>query len=109
MRKYDQVTLKNESTCHHEPSLRLNPGALANSDLLFCFLQNKIVLSSALAETFLRKLHKQKFIHYEEGTDNVQTKDDLVSFQSLSYICLHVKWQLVTDIFAILSIFPLSK
>ncbi|KAH7043750.1 P-loop containing nucleoside triphosphate hydrolase protein [Linnemannia elongata] len=39
--------------------------------------QNKIVLSSALAETFLRKLHKQKFIHYEEGTDNVQTKDDL--------------------------------
>ncbi|KAF9155484.1 hypothetical protein BG015_009676 [Linnemannia schmuckeri] len=39
--------------------------------------QNKIVLSSALAETFLRKLHKQKFIQYEEGTDNVQTKEDL--------------------------------
>ncbi|KAF9540035.1 hypothetical protein EC957_004702 [Mortierella hygrophila] len=39
--------------------------------------QNKIVLSSALAETFLRKLHKQKFIHYEEGTDNVQTKEDM--------------------------------
>ncbi|KAG9062585.1 hypothetical protein KI688_004887 [Linnemannia hyalina] len=39
--------------------------------------QNKIVLSSALAETFLRKLHKQKFIQYEEGTDNVQTKEDM--------------------------------
>ncbi|KAF9134139.1 hypothetical protein BGW39_008054 [Mortierella sp. 14UC] len=39
--------------------------------------QNRIVLSSALAETFLRKLHKQKFIQYEEGTDNVQTKEDL--------------------------------
>ncbi|KAF9079695.1 hypothetical protein BGX29_007942 [Mortierella sp. GBA35] len=39
--------------------------------------QNMIVLSSALAETFLRKLHKQKFIQYEEGTDNVQTKEDL--------------------------------
>ncbi|KAF9925195.1 hypothetical protein FBU30_004975 [Linnemannia zychae] len=39
--------------------------------------QNKIVLSSALAETFLRKLHKQKFVQYEEGTDNVLTKDDL--------------------------------
>ncbi|KAF9386907.1 hypothetical protein CPB97_003204, partial [Podila verticillata] len=39
--------------------------------------QNKIVLSSALAETFLRKLHKQKFVQYEEGTDNVQTKEDL--------------------------------
>ncbi|KAG0349740.1 hypothetical protein BGZ54_004227, partial [Gamsiella multidivaricata] len=39
--------------------------------------QNKIVLSSALAETFLRKLHKQKFVVYEEGTDNVQTKEDL--------------------------------
>ncbi|CAO3565819.1 unnamed protein product [Mortierella alpina] len=39
--------------------------------------QNRIVLSSALAETFLRKLHKQKFIVYEEGTDNVQTKEDL--------------------------------
>ncbi|GJJ74859.1 ribosome-binding ATPase [Entomortierella parvispora] len=39
--------------------------------------QNKIVLSSALAETFLRKLAKQKFINYEEGTDNVQTKEDL--------------------------------
>ncbi|KAF8985082.1 hypothetical protein BGZ46_006044 [Entomortierella lignicola] len=39
--------------------------------------QSKVVLSSALAETFLRKLHKQKFIIYEEGTDIVQTKEDL--------------------------------
>ncbi|KAG0257779.1 hypothetical protein BG011_003757 [Mortierella polycephala] len=39
--------------------------------------QNKIVLSSALAETFLRKLHKQKFVVYEEGTDIVHTKEDL--------------------------------
>ncbi|KAG0317271.1 hypothetical protein BGZ99_006413 [Dissophora globulifera] len=39
--------------------------------------QSKVVLTSALAETFLRKLAKQKFIVYDEGTDNVQTKEDL--------------------------------
>ncbi|KAG0244262.1 45.2 kDa GTP-binding protein [Mortierella sp. GBAus27b] len=39
--------------------------------------QNRIILTSALAETFLRKMHKQKFILYDEGTDSVQTKEDL--------------------------------
>ncbi|ORZ28798.1 45.2 kDa GTP-binding protein [Lobosporangium transversale] len=39
--------------------------------------QNKVILTSALAEVFLRKLHKQKFIIYEEGTDNISTKADL--------------------------------
>ncbi|KAG0270603.1 hypothetical protein DFQ27_002594 [Actinomortierella ambigua] len=39
--------------------------------------QNRVVLTSALAETFLRKLSKQKFIKYDEGTDIVETKEDL--------------------------------
>lgn len=41
--------------------------------------QNKLVLTSALAENFLRKIAKQGFIHYVEGTDMVDTKEDLVS------------------------------
>ncbi|KAI7882186.1 P-loop containing nucleoside triphosphate hydrolase protein [Lichtheimia hyalospora FSU 10163] len=39
--------------------------------------QNKLVLTSALAENFLRKLHKQKYINYIEATDIVETKEDL--------------------------------
>lgn len=35
--------------------------------------QSKIVLISALTETFLRKLQKQKFIKYYEGTDSFDT------------------------------------
>jgi ribosome-binding ATPase YchF (GTP1/OBG family) len=35
-----------------------------------------IVLISALAESFLRKLHKQKFILYEEGTEFFTTHED---------------------------------
>ncbi|KAJ3306264.1 hypothetical protein HDV03_000184 [Kappamyces sp. JEL0829] len=38
--------------------------------------QSKIVLISALAENFLRKLHKQKFIHYYEGTDSFELAED---------------------------------
>ncbi|KAL1926183.1 hypothetical protein VTP01DRAFT_6048 [Rhizomucor pusillus] len=38
---------------------------------------NKLVLTSALAENFLRKIQKQGFINYVEGTDIVETKDDL--------------------------------
>jgi ribosome-binding ATPase YchF (GTP1/OBG family) len=36
-----------------------------------------IVLTSAVAETLLRKLAKQRFIRYEEGTEFVDTKEDL--------------------------------
>jgi ribosome-binding ATPase YchF (GTP1/OBG family) len=36
--------------------------------------QTKIVLISALAETFLRKIQKQKMISYHEGTDYFETK-----------------------------------
>eukprot|EP00842_Homolaphlyctis_polyrhiza_P003482 jgi/Hompol1/4134/HPOL_006937-RA len=38
--------------------------------------QDKLVLTSALAETFLRKLHKQRFINYHEGTDFIEIADD---------------------------------
>ncbi|KAJ3328199.1 hypothetical protein HDU76_010406, partial [Blyttiomyces sp. JEL0837] len=38
---------------------------------------NKIVLTSALAEMFLRKLHKQNFIRYYEGTDRFDLAEDL--------------------------------
>ncbi|KAJ3394805.1 hypothetical protein HDU92_006594 [Lobulomyces angularis] len=38
---------------------------------------NQIVLVSALAESFLRKLQKQKFILYEEGTEFFKTFEDL--------------------------------
>ncbi|KAH6559953.1 hypothetical protein BASA50_006666 [Batrachochytrium salamandrivorans] len=40
--------------------------------------QEHIVLTSALAETFLRKLHKQKFIRYRDGTDYFETAEDQV-------------------------------
>ncbi|OAJ42747.1 ferrous iron transporter B, variant [Batrachochytrium dendrobatidis JEL423] len=40
--------------------------------------QDNIVLVSALAETFLRKLHKQKFIKYHEGTDVFELAEDQV-------------------------------
>ncbi|KAG2217485.1 hypothetical protein INT45_010771 [Circinella minor] len=39
--------------------------------------QNKLVLTSALAENFLRKIRKQNYIKYIDGTDIVETKEDL--------------------------------
>ncbi|OZJ03857.1 hypothetical protein BZG36_03675 [Bifiguratus adelaidae] len=39
--------------------------------------QNKLVLTSALAENFLRKMQAQGYLRYEEGTDIVETKEDL--------------------------------
>ncbi|KAI8143343.1 P-loop containing nucleoside triphosphate hydrolase protein [Fennellomyces sp. T-0311] len=39
--------------------------------------QDKLVLTSALAENFLRKIRKQNYITYVEGTDIVETKEDL--------------------------------
>ncbi|KAJ3124048.1 hypothetical protein HK098_001424 [Nowakowskiella sp. JEL0407] len=40
---------------------------------------SRIVLGSALSEIFLRKLHKQKFIKYIEGTDQFLTAEDQVN------------------------------
>jgi hypothetical protein len=34
-----------------------------------------MVLTSAIVEIFLRKLHKQNFIEYYEGTDYFETAD----------------------------------
>ncbi|KAI9289290.1 P-loop containing nucleoside triphosphate hydrolase protein [Umbelopsis sp. AD052] len=38
---------------------------------------NTLVLTSALAEAFLRDMHKKRYLNYQEGTDIVDTKDDL--------------------------------
>ncbi|RUS18112.1 P-loop containing nucleoside triphosphate hydrolase protein [Endogone sp. FLAS-F59071] len=40
--------------------------------------QSKLVPTSALSENFLRKMHKQRYINYVEGTDIIETKEDLV-------------------------------
>ncbi len=37
---------------------------------------NRIILVSALAEQFLRKMQKEQFVHYVEGTDAVWIADD---------------------------------
>ncbi|KAJ3328379.1 hypothetical protein HDU93_001491 [Gonapodya sp. JEL0774] len=39
--------------------------------------ESRIVLTSALAENFIRRLAKQGFIHYHEGTDRFETAEDL--------------------------------
>ncbi|MCJ1431205.1 hypothetical protein MMC27_000556, partial [Xylographa pallens] len=39
---------------------------------------NSLVLCSAISEVFLRKLAKQGFVKYIEGSDLVDTRDDLV-------------------------------
>jgi ribosome-binding ATPase YchF (GTP1/OBG family) len=38
---------------------------------------SKAVLTSAVSEVFIRKLAKQGYVHYEEGTEFLDTKDDL--------------------------------
>ncbi|RKP07409.1 P-loop containing nucleoside triphosphate hydrolase protein [Thamnocephalis sphaerospora] len=40
--------------------------------------EDKVVLTSALGECFLRKMHKAGYIRYREGTDEYDTKDELV-------------------------------
>lgn len=67
MRRYDQVKLRIWLDYQKE-------------DLLI-YLQSKLVLTSALAENFLRKMHKQRYINYVEGTDIVETKEDLASLK----------------------------
>ena len=37
-----------------------------------------IVLTSAISEIFLRKLAKQGFIRYMEGSDVISTREDLI-------------------------------
>ncbi|KAF9580746.1 hypothetical protein BGW38_002479 [Lunasporangiospora selenospora] len=64
------------------PQIALNKVDLPDSDkniskIMRKYGQSKVVLSSALAESFLKKMHKQKFIRYEEGTDIVETLEDL--------------------------------
>lgn len=39
--------------------------------------ESKAVLTSAISEVFLRRLAKQGYVQYEEGTEFVDTKDDL--------------------------------
>lgn len=39
----------------------------------------RIVLTSAITEVFLRKLAKQKFIRYHEGSEFVDTREDLIT------------------------------
>ncbi|MCJ1402992.1 hypothetical protein MMC11_006214 [Xylographa trunciseda] len=41
---------------------------------------DSLVLCSAISEVFLRKLAKQGFVKYVEGSDLVDTRDDLVEF-----------------------------
>lgn len=40
---------------------------------------NSIVLCSAISEVFLRKLAKQGFVRYTEGSEFVDTRDDLIA------------------------------
>src|SRR6201999_4154097 len=40
---------------------------------------NSIVLCSAISEVFLRRLAKQGFIRYTEGSEFVDTRDDLIA------------------------------
>lgn len=46
------------------------------SKIMLKYPDTKAVLTSAITEVFLRKLKKQGFIHYEEGTDFVDTYED---------------------------------
>ncbi|KAF9365332.1 hypothetical protein BGX34_010458 [Mortierella sp. NVP85] len=84
--KWDKETIKKMVDAFLEERfptvIALNKIDLPDSDknisrIMRKYDQSKIVLTSALAETFLRKMAKQKFIVYDEGTDNVQTKEDL--------------------------------
>lgn len=47
------------------------------SKIILKYPDTKAVLTSAITEVFLRKLAKQGFIKYEEGTEFIDTKEDL--------------------------------
>ncbi|KAJ3385334.1 hypothetical protein HDU80_000697 [Chytriomyces hyalinus] len=46
-------------------------------------MQSKIILTSALAEVFLRKLHSQGFINYHEGTEFFDLADESNSLKPI--------------------------
>ena len=41
--------------------------------------ETKLIPISALSEVFLKKLHQQRFISYEEGTDIIETAEDEIT------------------------------
>lgn len=53
------------------------------SKILLKYPKTKAVLTSAITEVFLRKLSKQGFIKYEEGTEFIDTREDLPDDESL--------------------------
>lgn len=54
------------------------------SKIMLKYSDSKIVLTSAITEVFLRKLKKQKFVHYDEGTEFIDTfEDDPVNLKEL--------------------------
>ncbi|RUS24972.1 hypothetical protein BC938DRAFT_472812 [Jimgerdemannia flammicorona] len=72
----------------------MNKIDLADSDkniskIMRKYDQTKLVLTSALAENFLKKMQKQGYIKYIEGTDIVETKEELVCFwEGVLWICV---------------------
>lgn len=42
--------------------------------------QDKVILTSAMAEVMLRKLHKERYIQYTWGADTYLTAEDLEEF-----------------------------
>ena len=59
-------------------------------------------MTSALAENFLRKIRKQNYIKYIDGTDIVETKEDLVNIHTHIYVYLRVEEQRFTYGFSII-------
>ncbi|CCH43338.1 putative GTP-binding protein [Wickerhamomyces ciferrii] len=53
------------------------------SKILLKYPNTKAVLTSAVTEVFLRRLAKQNYIKYEEGTEFVDTKEDLPDDETL--------------------------
>ncbi|ODV59199.1 uncharacterized protein ASCRUDRAFT_37934 [Ascoidea rubescens DSM 1968] len=53
------------------------------SKIILRYPHTKAVLTSAITEVLLRKLVKQKFIRYEEGTEFIDTKEDLPADEEL--------------------------
>ncbi|GMM34437.1 hypothetical protein DASC09_017620 [Saccharomycopsis crataegensis] len=47
------------------------------SKIVLKYPNDKIILSSAITEVFLRKLAKQGYVQYEEGTEFVDTHEDI--------------------------------
>ena len=50
--------------------------ALIDASIDRVFVQSHVVLTSALAEIFLRKMHRQGYIRYQSGADAFLTAED---------------------------------